>query len=122
MHFDVTVHARFGVNTLRLHSYMQLVSHTPRLIENGVSLPASKRVSGTQTRVWIEGVWVPRSLQQRRLGPVLLEFSQWLYLTLYLTFSGYTTKAHSLIAVYSCVIKHTQMTYVLQLTAVIRLY
>ena len=38
VHFDNTVHARFGVNTLRLHSYMQLVSHTPleRLIENGV--------------------------------------------------------------------------------------
>ena len=76
MHFDVTVHARFGVNTLRLHSYMQLVSHTPLewLIENGGSLPASKRVSGTQTRVWIEGVWVPRSLQHQRLGPALLEF------------------------------------------------
>ena len=58
VHFDVTVHARFGVNTLRLHSYMQLVSHTPieRLIENGSSLPASKRVSGTQARSWIEGV------------------------------------------------------------------
>ena len=76
MHFDVTVHTRFGVNTFQLHSYMQLVSHTPleRLIENGGSLPASQRVSGTQTRVWIEGVWVPRSLQHWRLGPVLMEF------------------------------------------------
>ena len=73
MHFDVTVHARFGVNTLRLHGYMQLVSHSPleRLIENGGSLPASKRVSDTQARLRIEGVWVPRSLQHRRLGPVL---------------------------------------------------
>ena len=76
MHFDVTVHAQLGVNTLQLHGYMQLVSHTPleQLIENGGNLPASKRVSGTQTRVWIEGVWVTRSLQHRRLGPVLLEF------------------------------------------------
>ena len=76
VHFDNTVHARFGVNTLRLHSYMQLVSHTPleRLIENGGSLPASKRVSGTQARSWIDGVWVPRSLQHRRLGPVLWNF------------------------------------------------
>ena len=45
--------------TLQLHGYMQLVSHTPlkRLIENGGSLSASKRVSGTQARLRIEGVW-----------------------------------------------------------------
>ena len=75
MHFDVTVHARFGVNTLRLHWYMPLVSLTPleQLLENGGNLPASKRVSGTQARLWIEGVW-PWSLQHWRLGPVLLEF------------------------------------------------
>ena len=76
MHFDVTVHARFGVNTLRIHSDMHLVSHTPleRLIENGGSVPASKRVIDTQIRLWIEGVWEPLSLQYQRLGPVLLEF------------------------------------------------
>ena len=56
-----------------------LVSPTPleQLLEDGGSLPASKRVSGTQARSWIEGVWVPRSLQHRRLGPVLLEFPKW---------------------------------------------
>ena len=61
MPFDVTVYARFGVDTLRLNNYMRLVSLTPleRFIENGGSLPASKRVSGTQVRLWIEGVCVP---------------------------------------------------------------
>ena len=56
-----------------------LVSPNPLepLLEDGGSLPASKRVSGTQARLWIEGVWVPRSLQHRRLGPVLLEFPKW---------------------------------------------
>ena len=68
VNFDNTVRARFGVNTLRLHWYMRFgVSHSTRTV---TSLPASKRVSGTQTRVWIEGVWMPRSLQHRRLGPV----------------------------------------------------
>ena len=73
VHFDYTVHARFSVNTLRLHWYMRFGSPTPLylLLEDGGSLPASKRVSGTQARSWIEGVWVPRSLQHRRLGPVL---------------------------------------------------
>ena len=76
MHLDVSVHEQFGVNTLQLDSYMQLVSHTPleRLIENDNSFPASKRLCGTQVRLWIEGVQVPLSLQHRRLGPVLLEF------------------------------------------------
>ena len=76
VHFNITVHAQLGVNTLQLHSYMQLVSHTPLewLIENGGSLPASKRVSGTQAGLRIEGVWMPLSLQHRRLGLVLLEF------------------------------------------------
>ena len=76
MHFDNTVHARFGVNTLRLHWYMRLVSPTPleQLIKNSGSPPSSKHVSGTQVRSWIEGVRVPLSLQHRRLGPVLLEF------------------------------------------------
>ena len=32
-----------------------------RLIENGGSLPASKRVSSTHVRMWIDGVWVPLS-------------------------------------------------------------
>ena len=56
-----------------------LVSPTPLepLLEDGGSLPASKRVSGTQARLYIEGVWVPRSLQHRRLGQVLLEFPIW---------------------------------------------
>ena len=53
-----------------------LASPTPLelLLEDGGSLPASKGVSGTQARSWIEGVWVPRSLQHRRLGPVLWNF------------------------------------------------
>ena len=56
-----------------------LVYPTPLkpLLEDGSSLPASKCVSGTQARLWIEGVWVPRSLRHRRLGPVLLEFPKW---------------------------------------------
>ena len=64
------------VSTLRLHSYMLLVSLTPleRLIENGSSLPASKHVSGTQARSRIEGVWLPWSLQHQRLGLVLSNF------------------------------------------------
>ena len=76
MHFDVTVHTRFGVNTLWLHSYMRLVSLSPLewLIENGSSLSASKRVSGTQVRLWIEGVRELLFLQHQKLGPLLLEF------------------------------------------------
>ena len=56
-----------------------LASPTPleHLLDDGGSLPASKRVSGTQARLWIEGVWVPRPLQHRRLGPVLLKFPKW---------------------------------------------
>ena len=79
VHFDNTVHARFGVNTCGYTGICDLVSPTPLglLLEDGGSLPASKRVSGTQARSWIEGVWVPRSLQHRRLGPVLLEFPKW---------------------------------------------
>ena len=60
VHFDNTVHAWFGVNTLRLYYYTgicELVSPTPLepLLEDGGSLPASKRVRGTQARLWIEG-------------------------------------------------------------------
>ena len=61
MHFDVTDHVQFGVNVLRLHSYMRSVSPLERLIENGGSPPASKHVSDTQVTLWIEGVRVPRS-------------------------------------------------------------
>ena len=67
------------VSTLGYTGICDLVSPTPleQLLEDGGSLPASKRVSGTQARSWIEGVWVPRSLQHRRLSPVLLEFPKW---------------------------------------------
>ena len=52
VHFDNTVHARFGVNTLRLSGICDLASPTPLelLLEDGGSLPASKRVIGTQAR------------------------------------------------------------------------
>ena len=58
------------VSTLGYTGICDLVSPTllEQLLEDGGSLPASMRISGTQARSWIEGVWVPQSLQHRRLG------------------------------------------------------
>ena len=64
-------------NALWLRWYMGLAFPTPleQLLEDSGSLPASKRVSGTQARLRIEGVWVLQSLHHRRLGPILWTFS-----------------------------------------------
>ena len=55
-----------------------LASPTPleQLLEDCGSLPASKRVSGTQARLRIEGVWVPQSAPLEAVSGTL-DFLDW---------------------------------------------
>lgn len=79
VHFDNTVHVRFGVNTLRLHWYMRFgVSHSTRTVTRGWRQSSCLQACKWHpSQIANRGVWVPQALQHRRLGPVLLECPKW---------------------------------------------